>query len=418
MIANEKGPETLIINNDKAGSRVDPTRLSALISRFHHLYGERPSLRFFSAPGRAEIGGNHTDHQHGRVLAAAVNLDILCVAAPNDSGIIRVDSLGSHHLSLNDLALRESENNTSASLIRGICSRFIQSGYKIAGFDACLTSDVLVGSGLSSSAAFEVAISTILNCLFNDGLIAPEKIALISQYAENVYFRKPSGLMDQMTSAVGGLVMIDFADPERPELERIDYDFSESGHFLCVTGPLGSHSDLTDAYAAITGEMRLIASYFKKDTLREVEPEAFYRALPVLRTTVPDRAILRASHFFSENARALSQARALQRRDFAEFLRLVNESGHSSFQYLQNVCHGDDMILAIALSESERVLAGTGASRVHGGGFAGTIQAFVPYEKLDEYSATMDRLFGAGSCHVLNIRSEGAGELDIKAREL
>ena len=391
----------------------DPRRAQSLADRFHARFATVP-LRFFSAPGRAEIGGNHTDHQRGRVLAAAIDLDVLCAASPNDLGLIRLDSMGYHVVSTDDLAPRSDEKNTTPALIRGIAARFAELGYRVSGFDACLSSNVLVGSGLSSSAAFEVAVATMINHLFNDGQIPPGVIARICQYAENTYFGKPSGLMDQMTSATGGLVMIDFKDPERPEIERVDFDFAHSAHALCVTGPLGSHSDLTDAYSAITSEMRVIASYFGEAVLREVDPDAFYAALPQLRGKVPDRAILRAAHFFSEHSRVLSQARALREGNFNEFLRLTDESGRSSFQYLQNVCHGDDMILALALSASERILGGSGACRVHGGGFAGTILAFVPLAILDIYVNEMNRLFGSGSCHTLDVRGLGACEVEVR----
>jgi len=396
--------------------QVDPARLASLKTRFTQVFPQvrdSRSLRLFSAPGRAEIGGNHTDHQQGRVLAAAVDLDMLCLAAPNDLDVIRIDSLGYHEISLDSLQPREQEINTTPALIRGIASRCMEQGYKVSGFDACITSSVLKGSGLSSSAAFEIAVAFMINKLFNLGHIDPVTLAQIAVYAENVYFDKPCGLMDQLTSSVGGFVLIDFADPKNPQIEPLDFDFSHSGHVLCVTGPLGSHEDLTHAYSAITSEMRSVASYFGKAFLREVDPSTFYADQPELRGKLPDRALLRAVHFFAENRRAFHEAEALRSGNFKEFLRLVNESGRSSYQYLQNVYHGDDMTLATALAESERILDGAGAFRVHGGGFSGTILAFVPYEKLDAYTQAMDRMYGAGSCHVLSIRNAGACELEV-----
>ena len=385
-------------------------RRRALIRDFTQTFGDQPP-RLFSAPGRVEFGGNHTDHQRGRVLAAAVDLDALCAAAPNGGEAIRVRSMGVHEIDLRDPQPREAEKNTTAALLRGIAARCRELGFAVGGFDAVMTSDVLPGSGLSSSAAFENAVGAAIGGLFNGGRMDGVTIAGIGRYAENVYFGKPSGLMDQLTSAVGGLVMIDFQNLENPALERVGFDFAAAGHALCVTGPIGSHADLTAAYAAIPAEMRLVAAYFGKTVLREVDPAAFYAALPELYGKLPDRGLLRATHFFAENARVPLEAEALRSGDFTEFLRLVNESGRSSFQYLQNVCHGDGLGLAVALSESERILGGAGAVRVHGGGFAGTILAFVPLEKRNAYAAAMDRLFGRGSCRRLKIRAAGAVEI-------
>ena len=367
---------------------------------------------FFSAPGRTEISGNHTDHQHGCVLAAAVNLKTVAEVTRNQSGLIRVQSEGSPavEVDLSDLSVREEEKNTTAALIRGVAAAFSQRGAHLEGFDARVRSGVLPGSGLSSSAAFEVLMGTICNELFFDRKLSAVEIAQVGQYAENVYFGKPCGLMDQTASSVGGMVFIDFENPDSPVVERIDFDFAAAGHALCIIDSGADHADLTDEYAAIPGELKKISAFFGKEVLRDIPEADFFAALPELRHRVPDRAILRAIHFYQENKRVQRQVQALRDGDFGTFLRLVSESGRSSWMYLQNITptgateHQD---VAVALALCDTLLQGKGAFRVHGGGFAGTVQAFVPLEMLDSFKEGMERVLGEGKCHVLSIRSEG-----------
>ena len=367
---------------------------------------------FFSAPGRTEISGNHTDHQHGCVLAAAVNLVTVAEVTLNHSGLIRVQSEGypALEVELKDLSVHEEEKNTTASLIRGVAAAFSQRGAVLQGFDARVRSSVLPGSGLSSSAAFEVLIGTICNELFFDRKLSPVEIAQVGQYAENVYFGKPCGLMDQTASSVGGMVFIDFENPDSPVVERIDFDFAAAGHALCIIDSGADHADLTEEYAAIPGELKKVSAFFGKEVLREIPEADFFAALPELRHRVPDRAILRAIHFYQENSRVQRQAQALRDGDFDAFLRLVSESGRSSWMYLQNITptgateHQD---VAVALALCDTLLRGRGAFRVHGGGFAGTVQAFVPLDMLDSFKEGMERVLGEGKCHVLSIRSEG-----------
>ena len=366
----------------------------------------------FSAPGRTEISGNHTDHQHGRVLAAAVNLETTARVHLNGSDTIRVASEGYApvEIDLNDLAVHENEKNTTAALIRGVAAAFAQRGARLCGFDAAVRSTVLPGSGLSSSAAFEVLIGTICNALFFDKRLSAVQIAQIGQYAENVYFGKPCGLMDQTASSVGGMVFIDFADPASPVVEKLDFDFASAGHALCIIDSGADHADLTGEYAAIPAEMCAAARVFGKDVLRDVPEEEFFARLPEVRTQCGDRAALRAIHFFEENRRVLAQAEALRKGDFGEFLRLVNASGHSSWMYLQNITPAGAAAhqeMGVTLALCERLLSGRGACRVHGGGFAGTAQAFVPADMLDRFKAGIEAVLGAGSCHVLSIRQTG-----------
>ena len=367
----------------------------------------------FSAPGRTEIGGNHTDHQHGCVLAAAVDMTTTAEVTLNGTKRIRVNSEGYKpvEIDLSDLAVKGSEKNTTAALIRGVAAAFAQRGYKLAGFDAKVSSTVLPGSGLSSSAAFEVLIGRILNGLFADNAVSAIEIAQIGQYAENVYFGKPSGLMDQMASSVGGLVFIDFADPKRPIVEKIDHDFAHCGYTLCIIDSGADHADLTAEYAAIPAEMKNVAAYFEKDVLRDVDEDEFYKALPKLRKAVGDRAVVRAMHFYNDCRRAAQLCDAVRDDDFETFLRLIIEGGHSSFEFNQNaysIKNPKEQGVPVALALSQRVLNGRGAWRLQGGGFAGTIQAFVPVDLLDAYKAAIDGCFGEGSCHVLNIRNYGA----------
>jgi len=387
------------------------------VNSFATLYGADREITFISAPGRTEIGGNHTDHQNGRVLAASVNLDVICVVSKNGDNTVRVKSEGYPQdiVALHDLEKKDAETDKAISLIRGILSRFKQLGYTIGGFDAYTTSNVLKGSGLSSSAAFEVAVGTVLSRIFNGGKADAATIAKIGQYAENVYFGKPCGLMDQMASSVGGFVTIDFKDPENPEVKAVRFDFAKSGHTLCIVDTKGSHSDLTPEYSAIPAEMKSVAGFFGKDKLREVDEVAFYDKLPELRKALGDRPVLRAMHFFGDNERVLSEVKALGDGDFEKFKRLVVESGRSSFEILQNVFavkEPNEQGLSVALALSEMLLSQKGAWRVHGGGFAGTIQALVPNEMLEHYRALMEKVFGTGSCYELSIRPLGGVEVD------
>ena len=371
----------------------------------------------FSAPGRTEISGNHTDHQHGCVLAAAVNLETVADVELNDSHLIRVDSEGYPlvEIDLNDLGIHDDEKNSTAALIRGVASVFAQRGAKLQGFDAKVRSTVLPGSGLSSSAAFEVLMGTIFNEMFYDGRLTPVEIAQIGQYVENVYFGKPCGLMDQTASSVGGMVFIDFANPKAPVVERIDFDFAAAGHALCIIDSGADHADLTDEYAAIPGELKAVCAYFGKKFLRDIPEAEFLAALPKLRHRVPDRALMRAIHVYQENKRVLRLADALRNNDFEEFLSIVAASGRSSWMYLQNInpagaTEHQDVAFTLALCDT--LLNGRGAYRVHGGGFAGTVQAFVPLDMLEKFKTGIEAVLGEGSCHVLNIRSEGGIRLN------
>ena len=366
----------------------------------------------FSAPGRTEISGNHTDHQHGCVLAGAVNLETTAEVTLNGSNVIRVHSDGypTVEVDLTDLYPRKEEVNTTAALVRGVAAAFNQRGAKLKGFDAVVHSTVLPGSGLSSSAAFEVLFGTIFNELFFQKKLTAVEIAQIGQYAENIYFGKPSGLMDQMASSVGGMVFIDFADPKNPIVEKLDFDFAKTGYALCIIDSGADHADLTDEYAAVTRELKDVCALFQKGVLREIPMETFFAKLPKIRGLVPDRAILRAIHFYQENLRVRAQAYALKQNDFETFLQLTNESGRSSWMYLQNITpagYVEHQEVAVALAMCDQLLQGRGAFRVHGGGFAGTVQAFVPMELLNDFKAKIEAVLGEGSCHVLSIRPIG-----------
>ena len=383
----------------------------ALDAGFHAAFGGTPE-RYFSAPGRTEIGGNHTDHQRGRVLAAAVNLDTVAAVRLNGTGTIRILSKG-YPMSVVDLANLEpveSEINSTPALIRGVAARFTQLGCKVEGFDAYCESTVLPGSGLSSSAAYEVLIGTILNHLFFGGKVSQPEIAQIGQYAENAFFGKPCGLMDQTASAVGNLVTIDFFDKDHPDIRPVSFDFSACGHALCIIDSGADHADLTDEYAAIPGEIKAVAAHFGKEVLTQIEEAEFFAAIPALRAKCGDRAVLRAVHFYQENTRVPKQVAALERGDFETFLKLIKESGYSSYMYLQNVIpagYKQHQDVAVALALCEHYLQGKGAYRVHGGGFAGTVQAFVPFEILESFRAGIDGVLGEGACHVLSIRPQG-----------
>ena len=367
---------------------------------------------YFSAPGRTEISGNHTDHQHGCVLAAAVNLETVAEVITLDDPNIIIHSEGypSVNVDLNDLEVHPDEMNTTKALVCGVAAAFMQRGAKLKGFLAKVRSTVLPGSGLSSSAAFEVLMGTIMNELFFDEKLTPVEVAQIGQWAENVYFGKPCGLMDQTASAVGGMVFIDFKDPKAPIVEKLDFDFESAGHALCIIDCGADHANLTGEYAAIPYELKELCKLFGEEVLRDIPEETFFKKLPEIRHQVPDRAILRAIHFYQENKRVKKQAEALKNNDFNTFLQLVNESGRSSWMYLQNITPAgetkhQDMALALAMCDT--LLAGRGAFRVHGGGFAGTVQAFVPMDMLDAFKSGMEAVFGTGSCHVLSVRSNG-----------
>ena len=388
--------------------------VAALDAGFEKAFGGAPA-RYFSAPGRTEIGGNHTDHQRGRVLAAAVNLDTVAAVALNSTNTIRIQSEGYPlcQVELDEMTPKAEEINTTMALIRGVAARFTQLGCKVEGFDAYVTSTVLPGSGLSSSAAYEVLIGTIVNHLFFGGKVSQPEIAMIGQYAENVFFGKPCGLMDQTASAVGGMVTIDFFDKENPVIESVDFDFASCGHALCIIDSRASHADLTDEYAAITTELKNICGYFGKDVLTQIPEGEFIANIAALRKAFGDRAVLRAYHFYKENARVPQQVAALRSGDFDTFLRLVKESGYSSYMYLQNVIpagYKENQDVALSLALCELYLGGRGAYRVHGGGFAGTVQAFVPYDILDTFRSGIDAVLGEGACHVLSIRPEGGVE--------
>ena len=396
---------------DKYHLKLEANVKASLDSGFAACFGTAPQ-RYFSAPGRTEIGGNHTDHQRGRVLAGAVNLDTVAAVALNGTDKIRIQSEGypMTAVRISDLTPNEAEFNTTAALVRGVAARFVQMGCTLSGFDAYVTSTVLPGSGLSSSAAYEVLIGTIINHMFFEGKVSQPEVAMIGQYAENVFFGKPCGLMDQMASAVGGLVTIDFYDKENPIIEPIDFDFSACGHALCIIDSRASHADLTDEYASITIELKAICKHFGKDVLTQIDEADFYAAIPALREQCGDRAVMRAIHFYRENIRVTAQVTALKNGDFDTFLGLVKESGYSSYMYLQNVIpagYKEHQNVALALALCQHYLNGKGAFRVHGGGFAGTVQAFVPFDNLEDFRRGIDAVLGEGACHVLSIRPQG-----------
>jgi len=401
---------------DAAAATGYADRFAALCDDYIACFGAPEQLALFSTPGRTEIGGNHTDHQHGRVLAGSVNLDIIAAVALNGENTVRVQSAGHemNTVSLDALQPAEKEFGSSDSIVRGMAACFAERGAAIRGFNAYTTSDVLTGSGLSSSAAFEVLIGTVMNKLFFDGKATAVEIAQMGQYAENVYFGKPCGLMDQTACSVGNMITIDFADPAAPMVEAIHFDFAATGHALCILDSGASHADLTDEYAAIPAEMKKVAKLLGKELLRDLDEADFYAALPMLRREAGDRAVLRAMHFFADNARVPGQVEALKQGNFDRFLALVNESGLSSWMYLQNVTpagNKEHQDVALTLALARRLLGGRGACRVHGGGFAGTVQAFVPVDLLADFVAGTEAVLGKGACHVLSIRPEGGVEL-------
>ncbi len=395
---------------------IQQERFFSLAQSFENDFNEIDNIRFFSAPGRTEVGGNHTDHNNGKVLAAAINLDAVAAVEARSDGIICVNSQGYSPLTVDtaDLSVIDSEKGTSAALIRGICARFKQLGYTYGGFNAAVTSDVLSGSGLSSSAAYEVLIGTILNCIYNDGKISAVEIAQISQYAENVYFDKPCGLMDQTACSVGGFVKIDFEDTSSPVINKVDFDIAKHGYNLCIVDTGGNHADLTGDYAAIRLEMNSVAEYFGKPVLRQVPQEEVMANLGDIRKKTGDRAVERAIHFYNENKRVERLSDALSKGDFESFKKTIIESGKSSYMYNQNcftLTNPSEQPVALALCVAEELLKDTGAYRVHGGGFAGTIQAFVPVNETESFVAAMNGLLGEGNCYILSIRSHGGCEI-------
>ena len=394
----------------------EAARYAAVLDRLEKTFGSHAEAGLYSAPGRTEIGGNHTDHQHGRVLAGSVNIDMIAAAAPNDKNQLRVQSEGYDLcvIDLNDLEARKEEENTTAALLRGECAAFTQRGAKLAGLDVYISSNVPKGSGVSSSAAFEVLIGVILNDCFMTEKVSPIAIAQIGQWAENVYFGKPCGLMDQMASSVGNIITIDFASPAKPVVEPVAVDFSKAGLALCILDSGADHADLTDEYAAIPAECRAVAAVCGGEVLRDVPFETFLAKLPECRRQCGDRAVLRAFHIYADNDRVAKQVAALRDDDFDTFLRLVNESGRSSWEYLQNVIpagYKEHQEVGVTIAAAKHLLGGKGAVRVHGGGFAGTVQAFVPVEMLAEFKAGMEAILGEGRCHVLSIRPEGGAVL-------
>jgi len=394
-------------------------RYASLMSDFEKTYGT-DDVQLFTSPGRTEIGGNHTDHNYGRVLAGAVNLDNIAVAAKNGTNTIRIKSVGypEFQVELADFQPKEAEFYTSTSLVKGIAAKMKANGYVVGGFDACIDGRVPKGSGLSSSASFEVLVGAIINELFNDGKMSAVENAIIGQWSENNYFGKPCGLMDQTACAVGGLITIDFKDPANPIVKEVDFNFVSTGFALVITDVGGGHDDAASQaeYASLPTEMKSVAAVLGAKVLREVTLQQIVENIPAIREKTGDRAILRAFHFQGDNQRVVEQVAALERNDFQAFLKMVVESGYSSYMYNQNifdVVHKDEQVVSLALALSEMVLKGTGAWRVHGGGFGGTIQAFVPQEKLDEYVKTLEHVYGKGSCHKLFIRAKGAVKVDL-----
>jgi galactokinase len=408
-----------LYGNEKTVLLAQAERYISLMEDFENTFGIS-DVQLFSSPGRTEIGGNHTDHNHGRVLAGAVNLDNIAVAAVNRSNVIHIKSTGypEFQVDISNLAIDKSAFYTSGALVKGICARLKEIGYKIGGFYACIDGRVPKGSGLSSSASFEVLIGTIINELFNNGKISAVENAITGQWSENNYFGKPCGLMDQTACAVGGLITIDFEDPANPVVKEVDFDFIATGFSLVITDVGGGHDDTASQaeYASLPNEMKAVAAALGAKVLREVTLKQVVEQIPEIRIKTGDRAILRAIHFHGDNQRVADQVAALGNNDFQSFLKMVVESGYSSYMYNQNiydVVHKDEQVVSLALALSELVLKGSGAWRVHGGGFGGTIQAFVPGHKLNEYVETLEHVYGKGACHKLFIRSIGSVKLDF-----
>ena len=420
MIRNLKSPEVMErlmhLYGRRDGMLVEQTgRYIGLLKRHEELFHENREVLMISAPGRTEIGGNHTDHNRGRVLAAAINLDTLSAVSARDDMMVEIHSDGypAIKVDLGSLDVVEKEKGKTHALVRGVAARMAELGYKIGGFNAAVTSNVMSGSGLSSSAAFEVCIGAILRGEYNNNDMEKfnqVKIAQIGQFAENVFFGKPCGLMDQTACAVGGVITIDFKDPAHPVVGQTAIDLAKHGFVMCISDTKGSHADLTDDYAAIRREMESVAEQFGKKVLREVDEDEFYKALPKLRKAVGDRAVVRAMHFYNDCRRAAQLCDAVREDDFETFLRLIIEGGHSSFEFNQNaysIKNPKEQGVPVALALSQRVLNGRGAWRLQGGGFAGTIQAFVPDALIKRYCAAMEALFGPGCCYLLSLREQG-----------
>lgn len=403
-----------LYGKDEQTVRFQQTRYAGLIRKHRDLFGDRGEIALISAPGRTEIGGNHTDHNHGRVLAASVNLDALCAVTPREDLQVRFHSEGypAIEMDLTDLSVRPEEEGTTRALIRGVAAGMAETGYKIGGFDAVVTSTVAGGSGLSSSAALEVMLTGVLDALYNRFDMPFVLRAQIGQRAENAYFGKPSGLLDQMASAAGGLVTVDFRDPAKPEVRALQYDFAQKGYSLVVVATGGSHADLTDQYAAVPAEMKAVARIFGQEVLRGISLEQLMERAGEIRKEAGERALMRAVHFVTEDERVPEQVKALEEDRIGDFLQLIIDSGRSSYMYLQNVyAPKTDQSLSLALCMAEQMLQGKGAWRIHGGGFAGTTLNFVPTEDVERFVKTMNRTFGESACTVLNIRPEGAAWL-------
>ncbi|MGN0424200.1 MAG: galactokinase [Acetatifactor sp.] len=412
LLAGELDEKLREVYVDEARIDYNRERLLGALDRFRELFPGEDRVELYSAPGRSEVCGNHTDHQNGCVLATSINLDAVAVVAKAEDGIIRLVSgdFPMETIDTSDLTKQEGELNTTTALIKGVAAGLAQKGYAVGGFHAYVTSDVLMGAGMSSSAAFESLVGTILSGLFNEGKVSSVEIAQIGQYAENVYFGKPCGLMDQMACSVGGMVFIDFADKAHPVVHPVESDFEKAGISLCIVDTKGSHADLTPDYAAVPEEMNRIAASCGKEHLREVPEAEFYEKLPALWQETSGRCVLRAIHFFEEQRRVAGAVEALKQNDYEGFLRVIQASGNSSAKFLQNIYSPKDVAaqnVSVALAVSESILRDRGVCRVHGGGFAGTIQAFVKNEAVAEYKDRMEKIFGADSCHVLKVRPLG-----------
>jgi galactokinase len=406
-----------LYGKDTAILEKQASRYIGLLNKFKTLYN-KDEAEVFSSPGRTEIGGNHTDHNFGRVLAGAVNMDNVAVAAKNNSNIVRIESVGypKFEVDLSKLSPDKNEYFTSQSLVRGVSARLKELGFAIGGFDAVIDGGVPKGSGLSSSASFEVLIGAIISNLFNEGKLDPIQNAIIGQYAENNFFGKPCGLMDQTACSMGGLITIDFEDPSKPIVKKVNFDFVSTGFALVITDTGGNHADLNDEYASLPTDMKAVAAELGKKVLRQVTLEQVVDIAPKIREKVGDRALLRAYHFLGDNQRVVDQVAALEKNDFKSFLNMVIESGYSSYMYNQNIYPVNNVReqgVSLALALSEMILKGQGAWRVHGGGFAGTVQAFVPQNLLDKYVSTLEHVYGKGSCHKLFIRQKGSVKVDL-----
>lgn len=382
------------------------------IDRFTELFPSEKEIEIYSAPGRSEVCGNHTDHQNGMVLATSINLDAIAIVAKAEEPVIRLVSgdFPMEEVDVADLSMKEEEQSTTTALIRGVAAGMKERGHKVGGFTAYITSDVLMGAGMSSSAAFESLIGTILSGLYNDMKVSSIEIAQIGQYAENIYFGKPCGLMDQMACSVGGMIFIDFKEKEHPEVRRVHTDFEKAGLSLCIVDTKGSHADLTPDYAAVPAEMNQVAQALGREHLREVPRETFFKELPKLWKETSGRAVLRAIHFYEEEERVLRGVKSLEESDYPGFLSVIKASGDSSAKYLQNIYSPKDVDsqnVTVALAVSESILGENGVCRVHGGGFAGTIQAFVKNEAVAAYKEQIEAIYGDDSCHVLKVRLQG-----------